>query len=79
MLITSKDNNRIKEVRKLLTRKHSLSKELFLIEGENLIEEAIKNNLLKELYVLEGHNCKYDFPYIRNMVYPQSVFSKRPA
>ena len=63
MLITSKDNNRIKEVRKLLTRKHSLSKELFLIEGENLIEEAIKNNLLKELYVLEGHNCKYDFPF----------------
>ena len=63
MLITSKENNRIKEVRKLLTRKHSLNKELFLIEGENLIEEAIKNNLLKELYVLEGHNCKYDFPY----------------
>ena len=63
MLITSKENNRIKELRKLQTRKHSLAKELFLIEGENLIEEAIKNNLLKELYVLEGHNCKYDFPY----------------
>ena len=63
MLITSKDNNRIKEVRKLLVRKHSLSKELFLIEGENLIEEAIKNNLLRELYVLEGYECKYDFSY----------------
>ena len=63
MLITSKDNNRIKEVRKLLVRKHSLSKELFLIEGENLIEEAIKNNLLRELYVLDGYECKYDFPF----------------
>ena len=63
MLITSKDNNRIKEVRKLLIRKHSLNKELFLIEGENLIEEAIKNNLLRELYVLDGHECKYDFSY----------------
>ena len=63
MLITSKENNIIKEVRKLLTRKHSLSKELFLIEGENLIEEAIKNNLLKELYVLEGYTPKYDFKY----------------
>ena len=63
MLITSKENNRIKEVRKLLTRKHSLSKELFLIEGENLIEEAIKNNLLKELYVLEGYTPKYEFKY----------------
>lgn len=63
MLITSKENNRIKEIRKLQTRKHSLANELFLIEGENLIEEAIKNNLLKELYVLEGYKCKYDFPY----------------
>lgn len=63
MLITSKENNRIKELRKLQTRKHSLSKELFLIEGENLIDEAIKNNLLKELYVLEGYTPKYDFPY----------------
>lgn len=63
MLITSKENNRIKELRKLQTRKHSLKEELFLIEGENLIDEAIKNNLLKELYVLEGHTPKYDFPY----------------
>lgn len=64
MLITSKDNNKIKEVRKLLDKKYSLSKQLFVIEGENLIEEAIKNNLLVELYVLDGYDCKYDFNYI---------------
>lgn len=63
MLITSKDNNRIKEIRKLLTKKYSLEKELFVIEGENLIEEAIKNHMLKELYVLEGSTCNYDFNY----------------
>lgn len=63
MLITSKDNNRIKEIRKLLTKKYSLEKGLFVIEGENLIEEAIKNNLLVELYVLEGQSCKYNFSY----------------
>lgn len=63
MLITSKDNNRIKEIRKLLNKKYSLEKGLFVIEGENLVEEAIKNNLLKELYVLEGYECKYDFQY----------------
>ena len=63
MLITSKDNNRIKEIRKLLTKKYSLEKGLFVIEGENLIEEAIKNNMLKELYVLEGTTCNYDFNY----------------
>ncbi len=63
MLITSKDNNRIKEVRKLLNKKYSLQKELFVIEGENLVEEAIKNDLLVELYVLDGYNCNYEFNY----------------
>lgn len=63
MLITSKDNGRIKEIRKILNKKYSIEKGLFIIEGENLVEEAIKNNLLKELYVLEGYECKYDFQY----------------
>ena len=63
MLITSKDNGRIKEIRKILNKKYSLEKGLFVIEGENLVEEAIKNNLLKELYVLEGYECKYDFQH----------------
>lgn len=63
MLITSKDNNRIKEVRKLLNNKYSKDLGLFVIEGENLIEEAIKNNLLVSLYVLEGYNCKYNFEF----------------
>ena len=63
MLITSKDNNRIKEVRKLLNKKYSIEKGLFVIEGENLVEEAIKNNLLVELFVLENYECNYDVPY----------------
>ena len=48
MIITSKDN----------------SKNLFLIEGENLVLEALKNNLLVELFVLDGTDYKIDFPYI---------------
>ena len=63
MLITSKDNNRIKEIRKLLNKKYSLEQGLFVIEGENLVTEAIKNNVLKELYVLDGYNCNLDFKY----------------
>ncbi len=63
MLITSKDNNRIKEIRKLLNKKYSLEKGLFVIEGENLVEEALKNNLLVELYVLDGYGCNYGFSY----------------
>lgn len=63
MLITSKDNNRVKEMRKLLNSKYSKEKRRFIVEGENLIDEAIKNNLLVELYVLENEVCKYNFPY----------------
>ena len=63
MLITSRDNNKIKHVRKLLDKKNSLNEGLFVIEGENLIEEAIKSNLLVELYVREDTTCNYDFPY----------------
>lgn len=63
MLITSKGNNKIKEIRKLLNKKYSLEKGLFVIEGENLVEEALKNNLLVELYVLDGYGCNYDFKY----------------
>ena len=63
MIITSTSNNRIKEVRKLLDKKYSESKNLFVIEGENLIEEAIKNNKLKELYILDGYGCEYNFKY----------------
>lgn len=63
MLITSRDNNKIKHVRKLLDKKNSLNEGLFVIEGENLIEEAIKSNLLVELYVREDTTCNYDFDY----------------
>ena len=63
MLITSRDNSKVKHIKKLLDKKNSLSEGLFIIEGENLIEEAIKNNLLVELYVLEGSECKYNFKY----------------
>lgn len=63
MLITSLSNNRIKEARKLLEKKYSLEKGLFLIEGENLVIEAIKNGLLKELYVLDGYTPEIDFKY----------------
>ena len=64
MLITSKDNSKIKEARKLLEKKYSNDKKLFLIEGENLVLESLKNNLLVELFVLDGYECNIDFPYI---------------
>lgn len=63
MLITSRDNSRIKHLRKLLDKKNSLNEGLFIIEGENLVSEAIKNNLLTELYVLDGEKVDFNFNY----------------
>lgn len=61
MLITSRDNSRIKHIRKLLDKKNSINEKLFVIEGENLVEEAIKNNLLVELYIQEGEVNRFNF------------------
>ena len=60
MLITSTDNKKIKEVRKLLNKKNN---DLFVIEGDHLVKEAIKKRVLKELYILDGCDTDYDFPY----------------
>lgn len=63
MLISSLDNNKIKEARKLLDKKYSFSKGLFIVEGIHLVEEAFKNNRLYELYVLEGESINFKFEY----------------
>lgn len=63
MLITSIDNKMIKEIRKLREKKYSLEKGLFIIEGDHLVKEAIKNNILVSLYVLEGYEQNYNFNY----------------
>ncbi len=66
MLYTSLNNSKIKEIRKLKEKKYRDRENLFLIEGEHLIKEAIKNNALMEIFVLEGH--KYDFKVQTNYV-----------
>ena len=60
MLITSVNNNRIKDICKLKEKKYRDSTNTFIIEGKNLVNEAYKKNLLKEIYVLEGTNISLD-------------------
>ncbi len=66
MLYTSLNNPKIKEIRKLKEKKYRDRENLFLIEGEHLVKEAIKNKVVKELLVLEGSD--YDFPVSTNYV-----------
>ena len=55
--ITSTSNSKIVAAKKLLEKKYRDKNNLFLIETEKVIEEAIKNGLVcKEIYILENKN-----------------------
>lgn len=62
MLITSVNNERIKELVKLKDKKYRDKSNLFFIEGKDIIDEAYKNSLIKELYVLEGTTVDMNIP-----------------
>ena len=62
MLITSLDNQKIKKYLKLKIKKFRDEEKLFLIEGEHLVEEALKSDLLVDLLVLDGNIKDYHFP-----------------
>jgi len=65
MLITSLNNDKVKELVKLKEKKHRDKMGLFFVEGVDLVTEAYKNSLIEELYVLDGcenifdMNCTY--------------------
>ncbi len=53
-MITSKDNNKIKELVKLYkNKKYRDEKSLFIVEGYNLIDEAIKASRLVSIYSIK--------------------------
>ena len=64
MLITSLENDRIKNYIKLKDRKYRKKENLFIIEGMHLVSEAYKKNIIKELILVEGLEPPYDLPYI---------------
>ena len=54
MVITAKDNKKIKEIRKLEQKKYRDKTKMFIIEGEHLVKEAYKYGCLKELILEEN-------------------------
>lgn len=64
MLITSINNDTIKELVKLKDKKYRDQNDLFFVEGKDLCDIAYENGLLRELYILEGYDNIYDgIPY----------------
>ena len=60
MLYSSVDNNKIKDLKKLQTKKYRDKKGLFLVEGRHLVLEAYKTNCLKELFLEENELLPLD-------------------
>lgn len=60
MVITSLNNEYIKEVNKLHQKKYRDESKKFIIEGDHLVSEAYKSGYLKEIIILEDNFVKYD-------------------
>ena len=54
-IITSVNNNHIKDLCRLKEKKYRDSTNIFLVEGDHLICEAYKEGLLTEVLSLEGN------------------------
>lgn len=61
--ISSIDNIKIKELKKLQSKKYRDIHDKFLVEGVHLVEEAYKANLLEEIYILEDTNVTMDIKH----------------
>ena len=62
MIITSLENNKIKDLVKLQTKKYRDITNTFLVEGYHLVEEVYKAGIVKELFVLEGTSIDLNIP-----------------
>ena len=60
MLYSSVNNEKIKNIKKLNTKKYRDETNLYLVEGEHLVKEAYENNVLEELILLENTNINLD-------------------
>lgn len=64
MVITSLNNDKIKEYIKLRERKNRKKNEEFLIEGRHLVLEACKKGIVKEIILVENASFITDIPTI---------------
>lgn len=64
MLITSVNNDKVKELVKLKDKKYRDNSNSFFVEGQDLCDEAYNSGLLREIYILDGSDNIYDgIPY----------------
>ena len=59
MVISSLENNKVKDLVKLQQKKYRDLTNTYLVEGEHLVEEVLKEDIVIELIVLEGEEYSY--------------------
>ena len=80
-LITSLQNNKIKELNKLNEKKYRDETNLFLVEGDHLVNEAYKTNQLVEVLATQSFKEDIDVPitYISDDVMKKLSNMKSPS
>lgn len=70
MVYTSIENKKIKNIKKLYSKKYRDEFNEFIIEGEHLVEEAYKKGILKELILEENidYNLDIEITYVSENV-----------
>ena len=63
MVITSLENEKIKELIKLQRKKYRDLTNTYLVEGEHLVQEVLKEDLVLEVILLDGEEVFFDVPY----------------
>lgn len=60
MVITSLENEKIKNYIKLSKKKYRDLTNTYIVEGEHLVAEAYKSGVVKEIVKLSDYECSYD-------------------
>ena len=83
-MYSSTNNDFIKSIKKLNEKKYRDNTNTFLVEGEHLVLEAIKNNLVKYVIVRDDYKIDYDnkiivtdkvLKYISNLNTPSGIMA----
>lgn len=82
MVITSAQNQMIKNLVRLKTKKERDKQAEFLVEGRHMVEEAEQAGLLKALYVIDGNEESWPIPPVycsENVLEKLSSQKSRPT
>ncbi len=77
MLITSTRNEKVKQWKKLTNKKYIYEYNEVLIEGENVVELAVKNNKVKTLIVSETYKGRITGNYNGKIYYINDMVSEK--